>query len=58
MHATQQQTSGPNIFKPSLLAWRASYLAGRAVGGRAETDADPRPRPPRIVRPRRFAARW
>jgi hypothetical protein len=33
MHSTQQQPTGPNLFKPSLLAWRAKYLASKAEGG-------------------------
>jgi hypothetical protein len=37
MHATQQRPTGPNPFKPSLLAWRASYLAGKAAGGGPDT---------------------
>jgi hypothetical protein len=32
MHPPQQQPTGPNLFKPSLLAWRANYLAGKAEG--------------------------
>jgi hypothetical protein len=36
MHSTQQQPTGPNLFKPSLLAWRANYLASNAgVSGTA-----------------------
>jgi hypothetical protein len=50
MHATQQKPTGPNLFKPSLLAWRANYLASKAAG-----ENDHGSRQPRIVRPRRFA---
>jgi hypothetical protein len=39
MHATQQQPTGPNLFKPSLLAWRANYLATKPEGSGAATAA-------------------
>jgi hypothetical protein len=38
MHATQQQPAGPYLFKPSLLAWRANYLAGKSQGDGTKTD--------------------
>jgi hypothetical protein len=37
MHSTQQQPTGPNLFKPSLLAWRANYLATKAEGSSTPT---------------------
>ena len=37
MHAVHQQPTGPNLFKPSLLAWRANYLATKAVADGTET---------------------
>jgi hypothetical protein len=57
MHATEQRPTGPNLFKPSLLAWRANYLAARAAGGCDQPAAESAPRPARIVRPRRPAGR-
>jgi hypothetical protein len=50
MHATQQQPTGPNLFKPSLLAWRANYLASKAAadGGQPAAPAESHGRRPRI----------
>ena len=55
MHATQQKPTGPNLFKPSLLAWRANYLASKAARESDPGIAEHGSRQPRIVRPRRFA---
>lgn len=59
MHATQQQPTGPNLFKPSLLAWRASYLASKTGGEGTQpaAAAEPHGRQPRMIRGRRRAAR-
>ncbi len=55
MHASQQRPTGPNLFKPSLLAWRANYLASKAAeGGQAAERAA---RQPRAIHGRRRAAR-
>ncbi len=59
MHATQQQPTGPNLFKRSLLAWRANYLASKAAaeGGRPAPTAESHGRQPRVMHARRLAAR-
>jgi hypothetical protein len=51
MHATQQQPTGPNLFKPSLLAWQAKYLAEKAADGAPATAPQQR----RVIRPGRLA---
>jgi hypothetical protein len=58
MNVTPKPT-GPNLFKPSLLAWRANYLAGKeaGVGGEAAPAAEPHVRQLRVIRSRRLAAR-
>ena len=53
MHATQQKPTGPNLFKPSLLAWRANYLASKVARENDQGVAEYSTRQPRIVRPRR-----
>jgi hypothetical protein len=54
MHATQQQPTGPNLFKPSLLAWRANYLASKAAADGGQPAAS-HGRRPRVMRGRRLA---
>jgi hypothetical protein len=60
MHATHNQPTGPNLFKPSLLAWRASYLARKAAaseGAPRAAAAESAGRQPRMIRSRRPAGR-
>jgi hypothetical protein len=57
MRAIQQQATGPNLFKPSLLAWRANYLAGKAAAEGAQPPAEAGARQRRITRPGRLATR-
>jgi hypothetical protein len=57
MYATQQQPTGPNLFKPSLLAWRANYLASKvaADGGQPAAPAESQRRRPKVIHGRRLA---
>jgi hypothetical protein len=57
MHATQQQPTGPNLFKPSLLAWRANYLASKAAadGSQPAAPTASQNRRPRVIHGRRLA---
>jgi hypothetical protein len=56
MHAVPQQPTGPNLFKPSLLAWRAKYLAEKAAAEGAQPATESTARPTRILRPGRLPA--
>ena len=58
------RTSLPSLFKRSVLAWRADYLAEKALRQQvsdedkpAETTETACATPLKIVRPRRFAGR-
>ena len=58
MHAAQQQPTGPNLFKPSLLAWRANYLASKTASESGQSAAaESTARQPRMNRGRRLTAR-
>ncbi len=56
MHAVQQQPTGPNLFRPSLLAWRAKYLASRTVGDGTEAGTSAVRYRVLKARPRKLAA--
>jgi hypothetical protein len=56
MHVAQQPT-GPNLFKASLLAWRASYLATKTPGAGTETGTPGIRNRVLKARPRRPAVR-
>jgi len=54
------KSTGPNLFKTSLLAWRANYLASKAAGKPAPLPAQPEAAagasPSRPIRVRRATA--